>query len=163
MTKSPGPCRYIHSNKKQNRLCRKDIGLPEAINEARRLSITHCEEQFRYYRWNCSVETRGKRNIFKKVYRETAFVHALTAAALTHSISRACAEGKMMKCQCAPEKGPESTRKQWKWGGCSDNIKYGKRITRNFLDLHPTDGDQVTELLRHDSEVCIYLIMFICD
>ena len=88
MTKSPGPCRYLIGTKKQSHQCRRDIGLPEAIKEARRLAVTHCEEQFRFDRWNCSIETRGKRNIFKKVYRETAFVHALTAAAITHSVAR---------------------------------------------------------------------------
>lgn len=52
--KSSAPCRYL-------------LGLPEALKEARRLAITHCEDQFRYDRWNCSIETRGKRNIFQKV------------------------------------------------------------------------------------------------
>ncbi|EDS27052.1 WNT4 [Culex quinquefasciatus] len=156
MTKSPGPCRYLSGTRRQNHQCRRDVGLPEAIKEARRLAVTHCEEQFRYDRWNCSIETRGKRNIFKKVYRETAFVHALTAAAITHSVARACGEGKMSKCQCASEKRPEATRLAWKWGGCSDNVKHGKRVTRNFLELQPgADGDPVAEMLRHDSEVGI--------
>jgi wingless-type MMTV integration site family, member 9 len=67
LTKTPGPCKYLEGTRKQNHQCRRDIGLPEAIKEARRLAVTHCEEQFRYDRWNCSIETRGKRNIFKKV------------------------------------------------------------------------------------------------
>ncbi|KFB53736.1 AGAP009735-PA-like protein [Anopheles sinensis] len=158
MTKSPGPCRYLVGTRKQNHQCRRDIGLPEAIKEARRLAVTHCEEQFRYDRWNCSIETRGKRNIFKKVYRETAFVHALTAAAITHAVARACAEGKMTKCQCASERKPEATSLAWRWGGCSDNLKHGKRVARNFLELQPKAGDPVAEMLRHDSEVGISAI-----
>lgn len=62
-----GPCKYLDGTRKQNHQCRRDSGLPEAINEAKRLALTHCEEQFKYDRWNCSIETRGKRNIFKKV------------------------------------------------------------------------------------------------
>uniref|UniRef100_A0AAG5DW96 Protein Wnt n=1 Tax=Anopheles atroparvus TaxID=41427 RepID=A0AAG5DW96_ANOAO len=158
MTKSPGPCRYLVGTRKQNHQCRRDIGLPEAIKEARRLAVTHCEEQFRYDRWNCSIETRGKRNIFKKVYRETAFVHALTAAAITHAVARACAEGKMTKCQCASERKPEATRLAWRWGGCSDNLKHGKRVARNFLELQQKGSDPVAEMLRHDSEVGISAI-----
>ncbi|XP_052864545.1 protein Wnt-4 [Anopheles cruzii] len=159
MTKSPGPCRYLVGTRKQNHQCRRDIGLPEAIKEARRLAVTHCEEQFRYDRWNCSIETRGKRNIFKKVYRETAFVHALTAAAITHAVARACAEGRMTKCQCASERKPEATRLAWRWGGCSDNVKHGKRVARNFLELQqPLDDDPVLDMLRHDSEVGIQAI-----
>lgn len=176
LSKTPGPCQYLEGTRKQNHQCRRDTGLPDAIREARRLAVTHCEEQFKYDRWNCSIETRGKRNIFKKVranangpanfqidflflaspdqvYRETAFIHALTAAALTHSIARACAEGKMTKCACANERRPEATRLAWRWGGCSDNVKHGKRVTRNFLELQPADDDQVSEMLRHDSEV----------
>lgn len=66
--KSAGPCRYLQATRKQNHQCRRDFGLPEALKEARRLAITHCEDQFRYDRWNCSIETRGKRNIFQKVW-----------------------------------------------------------------------------------------------
>lgn len=66
--KSPaGPCRYLDGNRRQNHQCRRDTGLPDAIKEARRLALTHCQEQFRYDRWNCTIETKGKRNIFKKV------------------------------------------------------------------------------------------------
>uniref|UniRef100_A0A6E8W0S2 Protein Wnt n=1 Tax=Anopheles coluzzii TaxID=1518534 RepID=A0A6E8W0S2_ANOCL len=158
MVKAPGPCKFLAGTRKQNHQCRRDIGLPEAIKEARRLAVTHCQEQFRYDRWNCSIETRGKRNIFKKVYRETAFVHALTAAAITHAVARACAEGKMTKCQCASERKPEATSLAWRWGGCSDNLKHGKRVARNFLELQPKAGDPVAEMLRHDSEVGISAI-----
>lgn len=61
----------------------------------------------------------------------------------------------MAKCQCASERKPEATRMAWRWGGCSDNVKHGKRVTRNFLELHPSDGDEVAEMLIHDSEVSI--------
>ncbi|XP_034473126.1 protein Wnt-4 isoform X2 [Drosophila innubila] len=149
-----GPCRYMPATRRQNHQCRKETGLPGTLSEARRLATTHCEDQFRYDRWNCSIETRGKRNIFKKLYKETAFVHALTAAAMTHSIARACAEGRMTKCSCGPRK-QNRVDQDFQWGGCNDNLKHGKRVTRSFLDLRGGDGDEVTEILRHDSEVGI--------
>lgn len=62
-----GPCKYVPGTRKQNHQCRRDSGLPEAIKEAHHLAIKYCEEQFRYDRWNCSIETKGKKNIFKKV------------------------------------------------------------------------------------------------
>lgn len=149
-----GPCRYMPATRRQNHQCRKETGLPGTLSEARRLATSHCEEQFRYDRWNCSIETRvsGKRNIFKKLYKETAFVHALTAAAMTHSIARACAEGRMTKCSCGPKKHNREAQ-DFQWGGCNDNLKHGKRVTRSFLDLRGGDGDEVSEILRHDSEV----------
>ncbi|XP_015035780.2 protein Wnt-4 isoform X1 [Drosophila pseudoobscura] len=149
-----GPCRYMPATRRQNHQCRKETGLPGTLSEARRLATSHCEDQFRYDRWNCSIETRGKRNIFKKLYKETAFVHALTAAAMTHSIARACAEGRMTKCSCGPRK-QNRVDQDFQWGGCNDNLKHGKRVTRSFLDLRGGDGDEVSEILRHDSEVGI--------
>lgn len=153
----PGPCAYVAASRKQNHQCRKDAGLPRAVKDASQLARTHCAEQFRYDRWNCSAETRGKRNIYKKLYRETAFVHALVAAALTHSITRACSEGKMTKCTCVGGGiggAAKSTSMAWRWGECNDNLKHGKRVTRRFLELgQQNSGDQVAEMLRHNSEV----------
>lgn len=163
--KNAGPCRYITATRKQNHQCRKDLGLPDTLIEARRLAVTHCEDQFKYERWNCSIETRGKRNIFKKLYKETAFVHALTSAAMTHSIARACTEGRMTKCGCGSSNKNThiNAKSNWKWGGCNDNLKHGKRVTRAFLDLRGSSNvDEITELLRHDSEVFIsYVLLYI--
>ena len=72
--RSGGPCRYLVGTRSQNHQCRKDVGLPEVIKEARRLAVKHCSEEFRYDRWNCSIETRGKRNVFQKVC--TNYVHS---------------------------------------------------------------------------------------
>lgn len=72
--KTPGPCRYLQATRRQNHQCRKDFGLPEAIKEARRLAVSSCEQQFRYDRWNCSIESRGKRNIFHKVKFSNLFI-----------------------------------------------------------------------------------------
>lgn len=151
-----GPCRYMPVTRQQSHQCRKEVGLPDTLREAQRLATNHCEEQFRYDRWNCSIEIRGKRNIFKKLYRETAFVHALTAAALTHSIARACADGRMTKCSCGTRKKNRPDH-SFQWGGCNDNLKHGKRMTRTFLELRDGTNDEVTEILRHDSEVTLNL------
>ena len=67
----------------------------------------------------------------------------------------------MTRCQCANERRQDTATKQFRWGGCSDNVKHGKRVARNFLELQPvdTDGDEATLLLRHDSEVGITAVM----
>lgn len=70
-----GPCRYLDATRKQNRQCKRDIGLPEVIREARRLAVTHCEEEFRFDRWNCSIESRGRRNIFRKVFIDCYIIY----------------------------------------------------------------------------------------
>lgn len=65
----------------------------------------------------------------------------------------------MTRCQCANERRPAT--KQFRWGGCSDNVKHGKRVARNFLELQATDGveDESSAMLRHDSEVGIATVM----
>jgi hypothetical protein len=67
----------------------------------------------------------------------------------------------MTRCQCANERRPDTATKQFRWGGCSDNVKHGKRVARNFLELQPVDseGDESTLMLRHDSEVGIAAVM----
>lgn len=65
------PCRYIDGSKRQNHQCRRDSGLPEALLYAKKLAMSHCQEQFKFDRWNCSIELKGKRNIFKKVVKKS--------------------------------------------------------------------------------------------
>lgn len=71
----------------------------------------------------------------------------------------------MTRCQCATERRPAlndaSGAKKFQWGGCSDNVKHGKRVARNFLELQPmdSDGDEISEILRHDSEVGISTVV----
>lgn len=41
-----------------------------------------------------------------------------------------------MKCGCDPRKDGESRdKKGWfKWGGCSDNVRWGSHFSRMFID-----------------------------
>jgi hypothetical protein len=76
--------------------------------------------------------------------RETAFIYAITSAAVTHSIARACSEGSIESCTCdyshqtrAPQTnnmGNVAGVRDWEWGGCSDNIGFGFKFSREFVD-----------------------------
>ena len=89
--------------------------------------------------------------------RETAVVYAMTSAAVVHAITRSCSRGELQHCACDPTKdgrvsGPpvsvyrRAARRQreraerggeemeWKWGGCSDHVKYAARFARTFVD-----------------------------
>lgn len=75
--------------------------------------------------------------------RETAFIYALTSAAVAYAVARACAEGSIESCTCdyshygrRPEipEGEDNGAIQWEWGGCSDNIGYGLKFSREFVD-----------------------------
>lgn len=48
-------------------------------------------------------------------------------------MARACASGLMYHCTCASHP-QESPRSNFKWGGCGDNLKWGKNFAKKFLD-----------------------------
>ena len=66
--------------------------------------------------------------------KETAFLHAISSAAITHEITLQCARNKIPGCRCGKTKSRKRGNADWQWGGCSDNIKYGEKETRRFID-----------------------------
>ncbi|KAM3962709.1 wnt oncogene analog 4 [Aphomia sociella] len=145
----PGACKFFRSSPRQAKMCKRNPGLSKLLQLAKNQAIAACEEAFRYDRWNCSLvfNKKTKKNIFNKIYRETAFVHALIAASMTHIIAKGCASGDLTMCSCLGSFGKNSS---WKGGGCGDDFKQGKRITRNFLEFKQSGNDQIAEVLKHD-------------
>ena len=86
--------------------------------------------------------------------RETAFIYAITSAAVTHSIARACSEGSIQSCSCDyshQSRGPTGIR-DWEWGGCSDNIGYGFRFSREFVDTGERGRNLREKMNLHNNE-----------
>ncbi|GBP59651.1 Protein Wnt-4 [Eumeta japonica] len=83
--------------------------------------------------------------------REQAYVYAISAAALTWTVARACAAGALPACSCAapPAARPRPPRHaapaaaephvRFKWGGCGDNFKWADKFAKQFLDMHEID------------------------
>ncbi|XP_054282469.1 protein wingless [Macrosteles quadrilineatus] len=150
---SPGmlaidPAVYANLRRKQRRLARENPGILVAVSKGANQAILECQWQFRNRRWNCSTKNflRGK-NLFGKIVdrgcRETAFIYAITSAAVTHSVARSCSEGSIESCTCdyshQARGGPNPTGtaagvRDWEWGGCSDNIGFGYKFSREFVD-----------------------------
>ncbi|XP_011567863.3 protein Wnt-4 [Plutella xylostella] len=147
----PDACKWLRSSPRQTKICNRDPGLEETIDVAKNQAISSCEDAFRYDKWNCSLvfNNKPKRNIFNKIYRETAFVFALTAASLSHAVAKGCASGSLVKCSCLNNFG-KNTVKEWKTAGCGDDFRYGKRITRNFLDFKHAGNDQIADTLKQN-------------
>ncbi|XP_045535847.1 protein Wnt-4 [Papilio machaon] len=145
----PGACKVLNSTARQIKICRKDPGLQIVLANARSQAIDACEQNFQYDRWNCSLfyNRKAKKSIFKKIYRETAFVHALVAASLTHAVAKGCASGDLYRCSCLRRRNNTT---HWKGAGCGDDFKYGKRLIRNFLGLKETGNDQIANILKQD-------------
>lgn len=53
-----------------------------------------------------------------------------------YAITRACSQGDLKACGCDPLKRgrAKDERGEFDWGGCSDNINYGIRFAKAFVD-----------------------------
>ncbi|ETN72705.1 hypothetical protein NECAME_18705, partial [Necator americanus] len=77
--------------------------------------------------------------------KETAFLVAIASAGIVHAITKGCNTGNLTDCGCdskpALQKYVEGDQpsalgrhEQFSWGGCSDNVPYGQKYARQFLD-----------------------------
>ncbi|CAH2104954.1 unnamed protein product [Euphydryas editha] len=149
----PGSCKVLVSSKKQTKMCKREPGISKILVTAKQQAIAACEETFQYDRWNCSLiyNKKSKRSIFKKIYRETAFIYALVAASLTHAVARGCSSGDLIRCSCLGSFQNDTHLR----GGCGDDFKYGKRFTNNFLEWKQAGNDQIAEILKQDVNIGI--------
>ncbi|NP_001158456.1 wingless-type MMTV integration site family, member 3 precursor [Saccoglossus kowalevskii] len=121
---------------KQLRFCRRNQELMPSVAEGAQLGIRECQNQFKGRRWNCTTVGNDQSvfgNVLNNASRETAFVHAILSAGLVHTVTRACASGELLSCGCDSKRKPPP-EEGWKWGGCSEDIRYGTRFSRDFLD-----------------------------
>ena len=86
---------------------------------------------------------------------ETAYLYALSASGVVHSLTSACTAGSLPEyCQCRDQ---YSTTPQgnWKWGGCGDDIRFGYQKGKSFMDITTSKnaGDVRTRLQLHNNEV----------
>ena len=67
--------------------------------------------------------------------RETAYIYAISSAGVMYAVTRACAKGELLKCGCDRRvRRRHATDGTFEWGGCSDNIRYGSRFSKEFVD-----------------------------
>uniref|UniRef100_A0A8C4SXY7 Protein Wnt n=1 Tax=Erpetoichthys calabaricus TaxID=27687 RepID=A0A8C4SXY7_ERPCA len=120
----------------QRKLCQLYQDHMVYIGEGAKMGIKECQFQFRQRRWNCS--TVDNTSVFGRIMqigsRETAFTYAISAAGVVNAISRACREGELATCGCSREPRPEGLHRDWLWGGCGDNVIYGYRFAKEFVD-----------------------------
>lgn len=85
--------------------------------------------------------------------RETAFIYAITSAAVTHTIARLCSEGAIQSCSCDYSYANKAGKTgDWEWGGCSDNIDYGFKFSREFVDTGERGRNLREKMNIHNNE-----------
>ncbi|XP_052894531.1 protein Wnt-1 [Anopheles moucheti] len=138
-------------------ICKNDTSLMHEIHRGISLGFRECENQFRHNMWNCSwTIKRSMRRILAKDTRETAFVHAITAAGITYAVTKACTMGDLLECSCQKHSKKEHSTytihadqdDKWKWGGCDDNVNFGVRKSKDFLDARLRKKSDIKTLVR---------------
>ena len=97
--------------------------------------------------------------------RETAFIYSITSAAVAHSVSQACSEGTVYTCSCGHNNPTRRTHRDWEWGGCSDNIKFGYKFSQEFIDVVERGRDLRFMMNLHNNEAgrtvrCVFLFIY---
>ncbi|XP_059167225.1 protein Wnt-1-like [Physella acuta] len=126
--------------RRQRKLVTRNPGTIVAVESGAKMAISECKHQFKNRRWNCPTNFDGHTNsifgkILQKGCRETAFIYAITSAAVCHTVARACAEGHVTTCTCDTDPHGRPSGGDWEWSGCSDNAKFGKNFSRKFVDV----------------------------
>ncbi|KAM9795257.1 protein Wnt-8-like [Neosynchiropus ocellatus] len=113
--------------------------------------IDECKHQFSWDRWNCpdsAVQIKGLR----RATRETSFVHAISAAGVMYTLTRNCSMGDLDNCGCDVSKNGKIGGRGWLWGGCSDNLEFGERISKQYVDAQETGQDSRAAVNLHNNE-----------
>ena len=87
--------------------------------------------------------------------RETAFIYAITSSGVAHEITKACALGVLRNCACSNTQPAERTydSRGFDWGGCNDNIDYGLKYARTFIDSREKEQDVRAKVNLHNNFV----------
>uniref|UniRef100_A0AC35UBR5 Protein Wnt n=1 Tax=Rhabditophanes sp. KR3021 TaxID=114890 RepID=A0AC35UBR5_9BILA len=163
-------------NSVQKQMCQAYPFAMPAVSRGAKESIFECREQFIAERWNCSEPLEHENAINPKNFqvmlektleqnnKETAFVSAITSAGIVHAITKTCSLGNMTDCGCDSHPGrqrfidatplpngavPPKKNEAFTWVGCSDDITYGVRFAREFLDRYEKEQYALTGNVKH--------------
>ncbi|XP_072051585.1 protein Wnt-8b-like [Amphiura filiformis] len=115
-------------------------------------AMSECKHQFKWDRWNCPDNSLS---LFTELNptREMSFIHAINTAGIMFTLTKNCSLGDFTKCGCDNSKVGQMGGDDWQWGGCSDNVNFGERLSKNFIDELETGDDARAVANLHNNEV----------
>ncbi|XP_019879422.1 protein Wnt-1 [Aethina tumida] len=138
----------------QKKLCSQHDKILPVLAFSAKLAMEECQTQFKYSRWNCSSFSEKNLtfgNVITIRSREAAYLSAISAASVAYAVTRACAKGELSDCSCEANKRLRKTHK-WKWGGCSEDIRYGEDFSKKFFDVIEDNNTSVGLMNLHNNE-----------
>ena len=87
--------------------------------------------------------------------KEAAYVHALSLAAIAHSVAKVCAVGDVTSCSCDTERLelPATDSERRYAMGCSDNVGFGLTFATNFLHKRHLGVGPLQEIERENMRI----------
>uniref|UniRef100_A0A3P9HEZ3 Protein Wnt n=1 Tax=Oryzias latipes TaxID=8090 RepID=A0A3P9HEZ3_ORYLA len=111
----------------------------KSVQVGTQIGIEECKHQFAWDRWNCPDSATQQRGL--RLTKETSFVHAISAAGVMFTLTRNCSLGDLENCG----------GRGWLWGGCSDNVDFGERISKLYVDSQETGQDSRAAVNLHNN------------
>ncbi|XP_014664710.1 PREDICTED: protein Wnt-4a-like [Priapulus caudatus] len=121
---------------KQKDLCGISHNILAAVSKGAAMGIDECKYQFQTRRWNCTTfnETSVFGGVLNINSREKSYIYAISSGGVEHEITKACAKGDINECGCDDSVRSLPTKDKWEWGGCSQDIRYGEKFSKEFTD-----------------------------
>ncbi|KAM6923478.1 protein Wnt-8a-like [Xenentodon cancila] len=129
---------------------RAHLTYARSVQMGTRSGIEECKHQFAWDRWNCPDSATQLKGL-RLATRETSFVHAISAAGVMYTLTRNCSLGDLENCGCDVPNNGKTGGRGWLWGGCSDNVDFGEKISKLYVDSQETGQDSRAAVNLHNN------------
>uniref|UniRef100_A0A3B3I0H2 Protein Wnt n=1 Tax=Oryzias latipes TaxID=8090 RepID=A0A3B3I0H2_ORYLA len=125
-----------------------------SVQVGARMGIHECKHQFAWEKWNCPEKTLQLSTHIglRSATKETSFLHAISAAGVMYTLTKNCSMGDFENCGCDDSRIGQAGGKGWIWGGCSDNVEFGEKISKHFVDALEGGHDSRAAVNLHNNE-----------
>ncbi|KAF6020003.1 WNT8B [Bugula neritina] len=118
------------------------------------MAVEECHHQFMWDQWNCPKESISlySENHLPTAIREVAFLYSIISAGVMYTLTLNCSMGHFKTCSCDSSKSGSKGDKDWNWGGCSDNVVFGEKASKQYIDNLETGVDERAIVNLHNNE-----------